>query len=93
MRDPESFCPSARALDGDGEPDPWSYEMTELGIITALPLSGARLALSQLRRLPDFIPRPDLAAICDQRLVFARRMSCRFAEDEMERRPGISMSS
>jgi UDP-4-amino-4,6-dideoxy-N-acetyl-beta-L-altrosamine transaminase len=68
-RDPERF--SSRELGFDGqEPNPWYYEMPEVGWNYRLPDVLCALGISQLRKLENFYRRrQDIAALYDRLLA------------------------
>ena len=65
-REAETFQQADMAFGDDGAPNPWYYEMTELGWNYRLSDIHAALALSQLARLDEFVAiRRDLAKTYD----------------------------
>ncbi|MGE5506651.1 MAG: UDP-4-amino-4,6-dideoxy-N-acetyl-beta-L-altrosamine transaminase [Actinomycetota bacterium] len=54
VRQAEEFENPAQAFDGDGRPNPWYYEMVELGYNYRASDIACALGLSQLRKLPRF---------------------------------------
>ena len=54
VRDPDRFVDPDAASDGQGEPDPWYYEMQSLGYNYRLSDLHCALGHSQLDRLSDF---------------------------------------
>ncbi|MAE06328.1 MAG: UDP-4-amino-4,6-dideoxy-N-acetyl-beta-L-altrosamine transaminase [Nitrospinae bacterium] len=69
-RDAESFVRDDLARDGGGAPNPWYYEMTELGLNCRLSDLHCALGLSQLVKLDAFCAaRRALAAHYDEKLV------------------------
>nr|WP_211113273.1 aminotransferase class I/II-fold pyridoxal phosphate-dependent enzyme [Azospirillum endophyticum] len=73
MRDPEKgeeFADPDAALDAEGKPNPWYYEMAEPGFNHRLSDIHAALALSQLGRLDHYIGRrARLMALYAERLA------------------------
>lgn len=68
-RDPSAFENSALAFDG-GEPNPWYYEMPELGWNYRMPDLLCALGISQLNKLPRFFQRrQEIAALYDRLLA------------------------
>ena len=57
VRDPAAFQNRSEAFADDGTPNPWYYEMTELGFNYRLSDFQAALGKSQLQRLPAFLTR------------------------------------
>jgi UDP-4-amino-4,6-dideoxy-N-acetyl-beta-L-altrosamine transaminase len=57
VRDPAQFVDRALAFDADGEPNPWVYEMHELGFNYRMPDVLCALGLSQLAKLDRFTAR------------------------------------
>jgi UDP-4-amino-4,6-dideoxy-N-acetyl-beta-L-altrosamine transaminase len=69
IRDPASFANHDLAFDGS-EPNPWYYEMEEVGWNYRLPDVLCRLGLSQLRRLAQFRRRRiEIARLYDRLLA------------------------
>ncbi|MCI3180072.1 UDP-4-amino-4,6-dideoxy-N-acetyl-beta-L-altrosamine transaminase [Caulobacter sp. CCUG 60055] len=56
-RDPDSFAQADLAFDGGNDPNPWYYEMAEVGFNYRLPDVLCALGLSQLGKLPAFVAR------------------------------------
>jgi UDP-4-amino-4,6-dideoxy-N-acetyl-beta-L-altrosamine transaminase len=56
-RDPQDFVVPAQAFDAAGAPNPWYYEMHELGFNYRASDIACALGLSQLRRLDGFVTR------------------------------------
>lgn len=70
VRDPEAFQETAQAFAGDGEPNPWYYEMPEPGLNYRASDINCALGLSQLGKLERFVERRrTLAALYDKALV------------------------
>lgn len=57
VREPDDFVSPRDAFDGDGNLNPWYYEMPELGFNYRLSDIHAALGLSQLSKLDQFIAR------------------------------------
>lgn len=57
VREPDDFVSPDSAFDGDGNLNPWYYEMPELGFNYRLSDIHAALGLSQLAKLDHFIAR------------------------------------
>ena len=69
-RDTDSFIRDDLACDGKGEPNPWYYEMAELGLNCRLSDIHCALGLSQLGKLDTFCAvRRALAARYDEKLA------------------------
>ena len=69
-RDADSFVGGDQARDGGGVPNPWYYEMTELGLNYRLSDIHCALGRSQLAKLDSFCAvRRALAACYDEKLV------------------------
>jgi UDP-4-amino-4,6-dideoxy-N-acetyl-beta-L-altrosamine transaminase len=69
-RDTDSFIRDDLACDGKGEPNPWYYEMVELGLNCRLSDIHCALGLSQLGKLDTFCAvRRALVARYDEKLV------------------------
>lgn len=69
VREPQGFK-NAEAYDGDGEPNPWYYEIHELGFNYRASDIHCALGLSQLAKLDRFVSRRrELAACYDRRLA------------------------
>lgn len=56
-RDPEAYQHREMAFDADGSPNPWYYEMGEVGLNYRLSDLNCALGLSQLAKLDRFIDR------------------------------------
>ncbi|MBI1210940.1 MAG: UDP-4-amino-4,6-dideoxy-N-acetyl-beta-L-altrosamine transaminase [Alphaproteobacteria bacterium] len=56
-RDPQSFTQAEDALDGNGEVNPWYYEMAEPGLNYRVPDVLCALGISQLTKLGRFVTR------------------------------------
>jgi len=70
VREPNVFRQLGEALDADGKPNPWYYEMLELGYNYRASDINCALGTSQIRKLPDFLERRQaLAAIYDMHLT------------------------
>jgi len=70
VRDASRFEDSEAALDPDGQPNPWYYEMPEPGFNYRLTDIQAALGLSQLRKLDRFVlRRQELVEIYDRELA------------------------
>lgn len=68
----ETFTNSAEAYDGEGKPNPWYYEMQELGFNYRMTDLQAALGESQLGKLDWSIARRQHIATCYQRLLSER---------------------
>ncbi len=69
-RDADSFTRDDLARDGKGKPNPWYYEMTEIGLNYRLSDIHCALGLSQLGKLDTFCAaRRALAARYDEKLA------------------------
>ncbi len=69
-RDPARFAERAAAFDAQGEPNPWYYELRELGLNYRLSDIHAALGASQLRKLDAFLAaRRRLVATYDRLLA------------------------
>ena len=69
-REPELLTDAELSLDGDGVPNPWSYEQLELGFNYRMTDLEAALGLSQLGKLDRFVRRrAALAALYDRLLA------------------------
>ena len=69
-RAPERFSQLDQALDGNGQANPWYYEMPEIGFNYRASDLNCALGLNQLRKLADFVAiRRRLVARYDQVLA------------------------
>ncbi len=69
-RDADSFVRDDIAYDGNGQPNPWYYEMTELGLNYRLSDIHCALGLSQMTKLDTFCTmRRALAARYDEKFT------------------------
>lgn len=69
-RDPSAFTVPELAFAADGQPNPWHYEMVELGFNYRASDLNCALGLSQLRKLDRFaVARRALAAAYDRLLA------------------------
>lgn len=69
-RDPEELSIDQQAFGADGFPNPWYYEMRELGYNYRLTDIQCALGQRQLERLPDFVARRrELVALYDRALI------------------------
>jgi UDP-4-amino-4,6-dideoxy-N-acetyl-beta-L-altrosamine transaminase len=70
VRDPAAFIHQEAGFDENGEPNPWYYEMSELGFNHRLDEMSCALALSQLSKLSRFVEaRRTLADFYDKHLA------------------------
>lgn len=70
VRDPAAFVQSEEGLDIEGLPNPWYYEMSELGFNYRASDIHCALGLSQLHKLDHFLDRRrELAGFYDQALA------------------------
>ena len=70
IREPDDFQHSEAAFDYEGNPNPWYYEMQELGYNYRASAIHCALGLSQLSKLDRFLAhRQTLAAAYDQALA------------------------
>jgi len=70
IREPEEFQHPEAGLDAAGEPNPWYYEMQELGYNYRASAIHCALGISQLGKLDRFLAhRRNLAAAYDKALV------------------------
>ncbi|MBT3889471.1 MAG: UDP-4-amino-4,6-dideoxy-N-acetyl-beta-L-altrosamine transaminase, partial [Planctomycetaceae bacterium] len=70
IRGPEAFQNHEAAFDDEGNPNPWYYEMQELGYNYRASAIHCALGLSQLAKLDRFLAhRRNLAAAYDKALV------------------------
>ena len=69
-RNPDAFIRNDLARNGEGEANPWYYEMTELGLNYRLSDIHCALGLSQLAKLDTFcVARRALAGRYDEKLI------------------------
>lgn len=70
LRESERFQNADLAFDGNGAPNPWYYEMQEIGFNYRLSDIQAALALCQLGKLESFVARRrELVALYDEALA------------------------
>jgi UDP-4-amino-4,6-dideoxy-N-acetyl-beta-L-altrosamine transaminase len=68
-RDTETFENRALAFDDDGQPNPWYYEMPEIGWNYRIPDILCALGISQLQKLDRFVARRRHIAALYERLL------------------------